>query len=471
MAAFFIYSLKAGACLAWFYLFHKLLLSRDTLHTLNRFILLAAILLSLVLPLIHLTVSDASLITKGAATIEGMIVTAVTPVEEPQTQTLAQWLFVIYIIGVAFFLLRGAISIISLFRLMRKAKKVEDNAYGCIYTLPGDVSPFSWFHFVVLSEDDWTKHPREILLHERAHIERRHSADVLLCNMLIVFQWWNPAAWLIKRELQAIHEYEADRAVLAAGVDIRHYQMLLIRKAVGETLFSMANNLNHNSLKKRIKMMKQEKTHQWAALKAAIFLPLAALALTAFASEKVETIEKTVAAETQTVVNKVEKRMTSAIASPQIEKSAVSEQTERAIEVTERSVPETPKATETEIEPADTTVYTTVEVMPQFPGDIMTWIIENVKCPKDASENGMVIVKFVIDHEGNVKNPQIVRSVSTALDAEALRVVSNMPKGHQEQTVVSPSTSVIPFLLDSLTNRFARDRDVQARTAPAPYFC
>lgn len=175
-------------------------------------------------------------------------------------------------------------------------------------------------------------------------------------------------------------------------------------------------------------MMKQEKTHQWAALKAAIFLPLAALALTAFASEKVETIEKTVAAETQTVVNKVEKRMTSAIASPQIEKSAVSEQTERAIEITERSVPETPKATETEIEPADTTVYTTVEVMPQFPGNIMTWIIENVKCPKDASENGMVIVKFVIDHEGNVKNPQIVRSISTALDAEALRVVNSMPK-------------------------------------------
>lgn len=446
MAAFFIYSIKAGACLAWFYLFHKLLLSRDTLHALNRFLLLTAVLLSLVLPLIHITVSAPTLLTEGTATLEGMIVAAVVPAEEPQALTLAQWLFLIYIIGVVFFLLRGFVSIWSLSRLMRKAKKVDESADFCIYTLPGDVSPFSWFRFIVLSEADWTSHPREILLHERAHIAHRHSWDILLCNALIVFQWWNPAAWLIKRELQAVHEYEADEAVLAAGVDARCYQMLLIRKAVGETIFSMANNLNHNSLKKRIKMMKHEKTHRLAALKAAAILPLAALALTAFASEKVESIEKTVTAEAQEVINKVESQVLSAATAAATPETVAFEKAEKAEETVENSVSE---AAETAIEapqvadeaaaevsemaiaPSDTIVYSIAEKMPQFNGSIMAWLAENMVYPKEAAEKGetgLVIVKFVVDKEGYVKSPQIIRHATTALDAEALRIVKAMPK-------------------------------------------
>lgn len=423
MVAFFIYSLKVGACLAWFYLFHKLLLSRDTLHTLNRWLLLAVMVLSLVLPLVHVTLAEPSPISHGTIAVEGFIVQAVSPAEGDTSMTLAAWLFLIYIIGVAFFLVRGALSIVGLFRLIRRATKIDESDGIKTYMLPGDVSPFSWFRYIVIGENDWRNGCREILLHERAHIARHHSADVLLCNLLITFQWYNPAAWLIKCELQAVHEFEADEAVLNAGVDMRQYQLLLIRKAVGEQMFAMANNLNHNSLKKRIKMMKIQKTHRLAALKAAAILPLAAIAITAFATNEAKNIERQVATESQALVNRVETSVLPTVAA----------------ETTPVANKETPATTEELIvkeiaaetlSPKDTTIYDVVDEMPKFETNINMWLAQNVVYPQEAIEKniqGRVIVKFVIDAEGNVTNPEIVHSVHPSLDAEALRVVKAMP--------------------------------------------
>ena len=121
--------------------------------------------------------------------------------------------------------------------------------------------------FVVISEKDLKENGEEILTHEYAHIRKKHSIDLLIADVCIFFQWFNPASWLLKQELQNIHEFEADESVIAQGIDAKKYQLLLIKKAVGTRLYSMANSFNHSSLKKRITMMLKKKSNPWARLK------------------------------------------------------------------------------------------------------------------------------------------------------------------------------------------------------------
>lgn len=128
----------------------------------------------------------------------------------------------------------------------------------------------------------------EIMTHEMAHIKARHSIDLLISEICILFHWFNPSVWLLRQELQNIHEYEADESVLNQGVDAKRYQLLLIKKAVGAQRFtSMANSFNHSSLKKRIAMMLKQKSSPWARLKYLYVLPLAALTVVAFARPEI----------------------------------------------------------------------------------------------------------------------------------------------------------------------------------------
>ena len=135
----------------------------------------------------------------------------------------------------------------------------------------------------MISERDLTENGEAILAHERAHIRLRHSLDLLLIDLAGAVQWFNPAMWLLRRDLRAIHEYEADAAVIASGVDARSYQLLLIRKAVGGRWYSIANSFNHSKLKNRITMMLREKSPRRTRARALLLLPLAGLALGAFA--------------------------------------------------------------------------------------------------------------------------------------------------------------------------------------------
>ena len=145
------------------------------------------------------------------------------------------------------------------------------------------VTPFSWYRYIVLSENDLAEKGDAIVLHEKAHLRLRHSVDLLLTDLAGCLQWFNPAMWLLCRELRAIHEYEADEAVLDSGVDAKHYQLLLIRKAAGGRWYSVANSFNHSKLKNRITMMLRKRSSRWAVARVLFVLPLAGLALGAFA--------------------------------------------------------------------------------------------------------------------------------------------------------------------------------------------
>ena len=311
MGLFFIYSLKVAFCLIAFYLLFKLLLSKETFHSFNRLVLLLVMVVSILLPWVKVTTAEPTAIAEGMISIESVIASAeVVDSESPEGLTAIQLLFIIYIIGIAVFFLREVVSVFSLIRLIRRGTPLTAEQAGVsqrgvqVVVMKNEIAPFSWFRHVVLSEKDFRENPREILTHELAHIRLGHSWDVAVCNLLIIFQWWNPAAWLLKRELQNVHEFEADEAVIKRGVDAKQYQLLLIRKSVGERLFSMANNLNHQSLKKRITMMTTKKSSPWQKAKVLVALPMAALAVAAFANTEVERVAGQVETESQAVVEK-----------------------------------------------------------------------------------------------------------------------------------------------------------------------
>lgn len=431
---FFIYSVKVAVCLALFYLFHKLLMSRDTFHTFNRFAILSMMLLSLVLPLVHLSLDSEAGINRGTVALEGLV--AQTVVADGgngvgEGLSLTQVLLAAYVLGVVLFVGKALLSVGSLLRLIRRARCVEVRNGIRIYTMQGDISPFSWFRYIIMSEKDWQENRREIVLHEMAHIRRCHSMDVAVCNMMIVFQWYNPAAWLLKRELQTVHEYEADEAVLSAGVDATHYQMLLIRKAVGERLFSMANNLNHNSLKKRITMMKIKRTNPVQKAKIAFVLPLAAMTVAAFASQKVENLSEKVEQESEAFSSVSDNPVVRAVGET-ARVAAVKVQEDKALE--EASSMAMAKDTAEAKTGKKMPCTDNPEMFPQFPGGhiaLFEYLSKNIKFPKSKENEDVkvrVVTTFTVEKDGSITHAKIVRSQGEAFDNEALRVINGMPK-------------------------------------------
>lgn len=449
---FFIYSIKVAICLAAFYLFYKLLLSRDTFHAFNRATLLLLMLLSLVLPFVNISVDEPTVAYDGMVQIEQLLAMAVVDDgPAPSGPTLIQVLFAIYIIGVALFLVGEICSLVRLHRLISGKYSVTTADGIKIVVIDDDVAPFSWFNNIVISRSDYESGRSEILIHEKAHIARRHSLDIMLCNMLLIFQWFNPAAWLLRRELQNIHEYEADEAVIQSGADASEYQLLLIRKAVGERLFSMANNLNHNSLKKRITMMLIKKSNPWNRAKILLTVPVAAVAVVAFATPKAESLSKEIEHDSNALVNSVVRSMPGTaehLAMSTGEAGAAGMPAEAA--ATETAATDSLRGRVAGVTAGnskdDGRVFDVVEEQPRYPGGtnaLMTYLRDNIKYPAEAAKAGIqgkVIVQFVIGKDGTVRDVKPIRNVSPELDAEAVRVVAAMPKwvpGYQRGEAVN----------------------------------
>ena len=313
MGLFFVYILKSSVCLAIFYLFYRLLLARETFHRFNRFSLLGILLLSCLLPLVEVSVKQETEVHQTMLTLEQllMMADAVNATEagaraETATVTWIQVALLVYLAGIVFFAFRNVYSLVRLLMLLKSGKKEDIGSY-----LPGrkervtlivhncDIAPFSWMGYIVISRKDLEENGREILIHELAHIHNRHSWDLLVADVCIFFQWFNPASWLLKQELQNIHEFEADETVIKEGVDAKQYQLLLIKKAVGTRLYSMANSFNHSKLKKRITMMLKERTNRWARLKLLLAVPVMAGALYVFAQPEVKEVPRQIQSELQ----------------------------------------------------------------------------------------------------------------------------------------------------------------------------
>ena len=209
MGIFFVYILKTSVCLAVFYLFYRLLLSKETFHRFNRLALLGVLLLSCLVPLIEVTTQEASDMSQPFMALEEMFLMVESAPVMEEASTPFPWralLLLIYLLGILFFLGRHLWSLGRMLRLLRTSRKesLEDGITLFVHDAK-EVAPFSWMKSIAVSKYDLEENGGAVLTHERAHIRNQHSWDLLLAEGCIFFQWFNPAAWLLKQELQTVH--------------------------------------------------------------------------------------------------------------------------------------------------------------------------------------------------------------------------------------------------------------------------
>ena len=291
MTEFLIYQGKTAVILAVFYMFYRLLLSKDTFHRFNRIILLGTAALSFVLPLCVITIHKVVTIPAAQSTPQVFdnatigTTAAVAEVSEPIWPYVICAIFAIGALGV---LVMTIISIAKVIGIITSGEHRTLEGGETLVITDAEIAPFSWMKYIVLSHGDYESSYSQILTHEKAHIDLRHSWDILFVDIITALQWFNPAMWMLKADLRAIHEFEADDAVLRSGADVKEYQYLLIRKAVSKSGYSVANSFNHSTLKARITMMLNQKSSRKGAWKALYVLPLVGISLAATAETKVD---------------------------------------------------------------------------------------------------------------------------------------------------------------------------------------
>ena len=272
MLSILIYEVKAAVALAVFYMFYRLMLRKETFHRLNRVVLVGTAVLSFLLPLCVITIHkpmDAQALEQGTLPVGG-----VASIVEESVPWWPLALAIVFWVGAAIVLARVSVSILSVAKIILQGSLVRKEN-GCkIIVTDRDIDPFSWMRFIVLSRKDWEGDHASIITHEKAHIGFRHSVELLLVDILSAFQWFNPAIWMLRSDLQELHEYEADDAVLRSGANIKEYQYLLIRTAVSKSGYSVANSLNHSILKNRITMMSKTKSPLARGLRVLWLAPL-----------------------------------------------------------------------------------------------------------------------------------------------------------------------------------------------------
>ena len=276
MLDFLTYDAKVAVLILAFYICYRLLLAKETFHRVNRVVLLATAVLSFLLPLCVITIHETVVAPRPEITIGEVGVALVEEVQEPWWHYALPTLF---IIGVVATLGHTLASLVRVIRLIRQSEQhpEDDGTIVCVTDRP--VSPFSWMHYIVMNREDYEAHDAAILAHERGHISLRHSWDLLLVDTLTALQWFNPAMWMLRQDLRAIHEYEADGAVLSQGFNARQYQYLLITKAASIGGYSIANGISHSTLKNRIRMMIHKETKRSHLVKLLALLPIVGTAL------------------------------------------------------------------------------------------------------------------------------------------------------------------------------------------------
>ncbi|WP_462395566.1 TonB family protein [Phocaeicola plebeius] len=539
MGTFLVYILKSAVCLAMFYLFYRLLLSKETFHRFNRIALLGVMLLSCLLPLVKVTVEQVSPVNAQVMSMEDLLLmyqwNSEAVVEEGSRPF--HWqegLVLVYFVGLFFVIVRHLWSLGRMLYLIRhsRCERLDNGIRLVVHRRK--LAPFSWMRYIVISETDLKESGHHILVHEMAHIHYRHSWDLLLAEACAWLQWFNPAIWLLKQELQNIHEYEADEEVLRQGINAKEYQMLLIKKAVGARLYSIANSFNHSSLKKRITMMIRKKSNPWARAKYLYVLPLAAVTVAAFArpeisqpldeisSVKVNDLsavletyadknvsnpaEKTklkmkvvdekgkpIIAATVLVANTTNGTITDengnftlevgtdqSIQVAYIGMSTVTMSVKDCLKKADQTIVLTESDTKKDVKvvaPApqavtsDDQTFSVVEQMPEYPGGMragLEFMARNLRYPtkaREAGKQGRVIVQFVVRKDGSLSDFKVLRPVDPWLDAEAIRVISTMPKwkpGMQDRKPVSVKfTLPVTFMLEGTNSKpKAGDNDV-----------
>ena len=444
MTDFLIYDAKVAVLIAIFYMFYRLMLARETFHRVNRLTLLLTAAASFVLPLCVITLHETVTVEAVPKVLVGDVQMEVAADAGPEWwQVLLPAIFIIGIVATLGHTLTSMFRILMLIK--RSEKHTQPDGITICVTSNDQIQPFSWMRYIVMSRRDYEDGNPAILAHERGHIRLRHSWDLLLVDTLTALQWFNPAMWMLRQDLRAIHEYEADGAVLSQGINARQYQYLLISKAAGIGGYSLANGISHSTLKNRINMMLHKKSERRSLLKLLALIPIVGLALALNARTVTDYVYDE--PQKQQPVKKGKKAGTIKVNGQDIK---VVEQDDI---VTVEGEVEAPA----QESPADD-AFDVVEQMPEYPGGpkaLMEFLNNNVQYPAEAEKAGIqgrVIATFVIEKDGSISNAKVVKSVDPLLDAEALRVIGAMPNwkpGMQNGKIVRVKYTVpLSFHLD-----------------------
>ena len=509
MTEFLIYDLKVAVLIAVFYMFYRLLLAKETFHRVNRIVLLLTAVASFVLPLCVITTHQTLVIPMPQVDVEiGTAVAVDLQSDTTRYQDLQSVLSYLFIIGVVATLAHTLWSVFRILTLIRNSEQhpQPDGTILCV-TGNADMAPFSWMHYIVMNRSDYDIRDAAILAHERGHIRLHHSWDVLLVDILTALQWFNPAIWMLRSDLRAIHEYEADGAVLSQGINARQYQYLLITKAGGIGGYSLVNGISHSTLKNRITMMQNNKSQRSRLIKLLALIPIVGVALALNAKtvthyvydepQKQQPIKKgkkggtikmgneTIQVIGETADDRVEptaglriiqteagkqplfivdgvrmdEKQVKAISPDKIASISVLKD-KAAIDVYGQDAKDgvVEITLKENIVSGNGEVFINVEEQPQFPGGapkLLEYLSQNIRYPKEAMEadkQGRVIVSFVIRKDGSISDAKVVKPVDPLLDAEALRVVNTMPNwtpGKQSGKAVNVKYTVpITFRLE-----------------------
>lgn len=314
-----LYVIKAAITLALLYSCFFLFLSKETFHRFNRCMLVGIMLVSLFMPMFHFTTEHPTTLNEEVYQMQNYIEHDTAPIivtaQQPRGITWIQALTWIYMAGVVLMLILTLVQATSLIRFMSSGVRHTDTQGNTVILHNNDVPPFSIFRYIVMSVKDYESCRQYILTHEQEHIRLGHTYDLLLLQGMKTLMWFNPFIWFLSRDLKAVHEYEADQAVINQGIDAKSYQQLLVMKVVGNRLQPFTNNLNHGSLKKRIVMMYQKPSNRWLMLKALCAIPVAALTINTFATpietDPVEDMVKTLETTNVPAFNEVKEALPS----------------------------------------------------------------------------------------------------------------------------------------------------------------
>ena len=401
MNNYFLWLFESGISLSLFYLVYRIFLNRENLFQSNRVFLLFALIFSVLIPFVKIPspvdLHYSHYLPEVAITIN----TPLAGTEGAIPVSIIRILLYVYLSGVAIMLGTFLYRFNQLMRIIRKSQ-LERNGKIQLAKTRLNHAPFSFLNVIVYNEENLSSGEMDkIIEHEAVHVNQFHTLDILLIEIIIILQWFNPFIWLYKTSLKELHEYLADRELIRKGTNIPVYQQLLLNFQLRKQFLTLANNFNYSLTKKRFIMMTKTKTSKFAGIKMVVALPvifMMILSLTKLNAIGSETLEK--------------------LSPPPPPPATVQENKDSGKKAAEE-------------------IFIAVEQMPKFNEaddkglEFRKYIAENLVYPKEAAKSGIqgrVFVQFIVDSEGFVKDVKVIRGVHELLDAEALKIVESSPK-------------------------------------------
>lgn len=424
MNPFIPYLVKSVICISLLFVVYWFFLRKDTFFRMNRIYLVSMVIFSLLLPLFSI-----SWVPKGPAASVAVMLEPVLVMPARMNYSVSGqygWLevsMIVYFTGMLIFLFRFLSQLVQLMILSRRFGITRQNGLN-IVSVDRGYSPFSFLNMIFIYDKELQKEDLEaILKHESVHIRQMHTLDLVLMELLIIFQWFNPFAWLTGREMKSVHEYLADEGVLQTGINRSLYQQMILNETMGIQVNNLTNNFNVSLLKKRILMMTKSKTKTWAISKLVFVLPVLLILWFIFSASSFShsvpvslTVDKAVSPET-----------------PIPDKPPVIQDKKKQ----ETQIKYTPVD-------KDKLTYKVVEKMPSYVGGDearVKFFVENIKYPENAMKKGIqgtVYVTFIIRSDGSVTDVKILRGIGGGCDEEALRIVKMMPKWNPGESEGKP---------------------------------